>query len=134
MDTGSGSLPTLWATMEASTPSAVSVSLMTRSVFESQWPLKLPPWMMPVTCRLGGLLDLQVFHLALEDQAVHGVALGSGLFADVVRGQGDGVALPLGGQGLAVGRELAANAVGIGKEEGRAEAIGRDRRWSCPAR
>ncbi len=64
-----------------------------------------------------------VVGFGLEDEPVHGVALGAGKFADIVGGQSDGVALPLGGEGLAVGGELAANAVGIGNEEGRAEAV-----------
>jgi hypothetical protein len=48
---------------------------------------------------------------------VHGVLLGSGQLANVVGRQRDGVALPLGGEGLAVGGELAANPIGIGHEE-----------------
>ena len=46
-----------------------------------------------------------------------------GSLADVVGRQREGVAFPLGGQGLAVGRELAANAVGIGNQESRAEPV-----------
>ena len=54
---------------------------------------------------------------------MHGVALGARQAADVVGRQRDGVALPLGGQRLAVGRELAANAVGVGNQEGRAQPV-----------
>ena len=71
----------------------------------------------------GDGLFRDVVGLGLEDEAVHGVALGAGQLADVVGGQRDGVALPLGGEGLAVGGELAANAVGIGNEERRAQPI-----------
>jgi hypothetical protein len=71
-------------------------------------------------CRL---LHLQVFDLGLQDQAVHGVALCLRLGADVVGGQGDGVALPFGGEGFAVCGELAADAVGIGEQESRAQAV-----------
>ena len=39
---GSASLPTLWATMLASTASALSVMVMSRSVFEGQCPPKSP--------------------------------------------------------------------------------------------
>jgi hypothetical protein len=54
---------------------------------------------------------------------VHGVALGRGQFADVVGRQSDGVALPLRGQGLAVGGKLAANPVRVRRQEGRAQAV-----------
>ena len=42
MAMGSASLPTLCASIEASTVSAVRVMVMTRSVLENQWPPKLP--------------------------------------------------------------------------------------------
>ena len=54
---------------------------------------------------------------------MHGVALGGGFPADVVGRQGDRVALPLCSQGLAVGGELAANPVGVGSQEGRAQPV-----------
>ncbi len=71
----------------------------------------------------GNLLDADFVGLGLEDEPVHGVALGGGQVADVVGRQGERVALPLGGQRLAVGRELAANPVGVGNQEGRAQPV-----------
>ena len=80
--------------------------------------------MTPVTSWPPGIsVTLHIVGLGLEDEPVHGVALGAGQLADVVGRQGDGVALPLGGQRLAVGRELAANAVGIGNQKGRAQPV-----------
>ena len=124
MAMGSASVPTLRATMVASTASAV------RRDGDDQVGLREP-----VAAKVAGVNDagdllaagdvlhVYVVGLGLEDEPVHGVALGAGQFADVVGRQGDGVALPLGGEGLAVGGELAANAVGIGNQEGRAEAV-----------
>ena len=124
MAMGSASVPTLWATMEASTASAVSVMVITRSVFDSQWPPKSPAWMTPVTCSPPGVfVTLNVLGLGLENQPVHGVALGAGQLADVVGRQRDGVALPLRGQRLAVRRELAANPVRIRHQERRAQPV-----------
>jgi hypothetical protein len=71
----------------------------------------------------GNLFDAHIASLGLEDQSVHGVALSRRQLAHVVGRKGEGVALPLGGQRFAVGRELAANAVGIGNQEGRAQPI-----------
>ena len=71
----------------------------------------------------GNLFDLNVVGFCLEDEAVHGVALGGGQLADVVGGESNGVAVPLCGEGFAVCRELAANPVGVRNEEGRAEPV-----------
>src|SRR6266568_4335603 len=65
----------------------------------------------------GDVFDGDVVGFRLEDQAVHCVALRGRQRADVVGGKREGVALPLGGQRLAVGGELAANAVGVGYQE-----------------
>jgi len=54
---------------------------------------------------------------------VHGVPLGTGQLADVVGGKRERVAIPLGGEGLAVRRKSAANAVWIRNEEGRAKTV-----------
>ena len=81
--------------MVASTASAVRVTVTTRSVFEGQWPPKLPAWMTPVTCSPPGVFGLaNVVGLCLEDEAVHGVTLGAGQLADVVGGQRERVAVP----------------------------------------
>jgi hypothetical protein len=53
--------------------------VMVRSVFESQWPPKSPAWMTPVTSpRRRDLLHADVVGLGLENEPVHGVALGVG--------------------------------------------------------
>ena len=80
METGSSSLPTFFAVTVASTASAVRLMVMTRSDLESQWPLKSPPWMMPVTSLPPGIvLHFDVIRFGFQDEAVHGVALGAGL-------------------------------------------------------
>jgi len=71
----------------------------------------------------GCFVDLEVFNLGFENEAVHGVAFCAGLGADVVGGEGDGMALPLSGEGFTVSGELAADAVWVGEEEGRAEPV-----------
>ena len=91
----------------------------------------------PVAAEVAGVNDARDFFAAvdvlfgyvvgfgLQYEAVHGMTLCTGILADIVCRQGDGVALPLCGEGLAVGRELAANAIGIGHEERRAEPVGK---------
>ena len=58
-----------------------------------------------------------IFGLRLQDQAMHGVLFGTGQLADIVRRQRDGVALPLGGESLAIRGKLAANAVRVGNKK-----------------
>ena len=71
----------------------------------------------------GDILHADIVGLGLEDQAVHGVTLGARHLADVVGRQRDGVALPLGRERLAVRRQLAANSIGVGNQERRAEPV-----------
>ena len=71
----------------------------------------------------GDLLDADVVGLGLQDESMHGMALGGGQLANVVGGKSDGVVLPLRGQSLAIRRQFAANAVGIRRQEGSAEPV-----------
>jgi len=64
-----------------------------------------------------------VIGLRLEDKTVHGMALSGGKSADVIGREGEGMALPLGGEGLAVGGELAADPVRVGDQERRTEPV-----------
>jgi hypothetical protein len=71
--------------IEASTAPAVSVIVTTRSVFENQWPPKSPAWMTPVTCSPPGVFNTRhVLGLGFQDEPMHGVALRTGQFADIV--------------------------------------------------
>ena len=71
----------------------------------------------------GNIFDAHVVGLGLEDEPVHGVALGGGQAPNVVGRQSDGVALPLRGQRLAIGGKLAANPVRVRRQEGCAQPI-----------
>src|SRR5271157_985790 len=71
---------------------------------------------------IGRRLGLHVVRLRGEDQAVHGVRLGPGILALPVSREGDRLALPFRRDGFAVGRKLAAAAVGIRHEERSAKA------------
>jgi len=68
-------------------------------------------------------LDRYAVGFCLQDQSVHGMALGRGQLADVVGRQRKHVALPIRDQCLAVRRQFAANPVRIGRKEGRAQPV-----------
>ena len=79
MAMGSASLPTLRATMLASTASAVSV--MVTIEIGLREPMAAEVAGMDDACYLlaaGDVFDLYVVGLGLEDEPVHGVALGGG--------------------------------------------------------
>ena len=77
-------------------------------------------------CHLLAALDLfnaDIFGLGFKDEAMHGMALCTGVMADVIGRQRQGVTLPLGRQRLPVNGKLAANAIGIGNQERRTEPV-----------
>src|SRR5215469_5252380 len=71
----------------------------------------------------GNYLLGYVISFGFENEAVHGVALSCGFLTDVVGRKCDGMALPFRGESLAVGRELAADAIRVGNEEDRTKPV-----------
>src|ERR1700722_17797704 len=67
---------------------------------------------------VGGRLGVQRFSLAFENKSVDGVNFGAVFVAFEVGGQGQSLAMPFGGEGLAIRRKLAADAVGVRHEKG----------------
>ena len=69
------------------------------------------------------LRHANVLGLRLQDQSVHGVALGGGKVTAIVGRQRDGMPLPGSRQRFAVCRERPANPVRIRRQEGRAQPV-----------